>query len=67
MALGLGRVAHEDTVAVFVVLEWPAANALRVSLGLPPQDFHVTLGFSRTDVHGVRKDKSTLVPRRNNQ
>ncbi|CDF40315.1 unnamed protein product [Chondrus crispus] len=47
--------------AYFVVVEWPAGNALRTELGLPPIDFHITLGFSVKDIHDVRKDRSTLV------
>ncbi len=62
-AVGLGRVAQDDSESMFVVLDWPAANVWRATLGLPRQDFHVTLGFSRCDIHGVCKDKSTLVLR----
>jgi hypothetical protein len=28
---------------------------------LEPTDFHITVGYLRSDIHGIRKDASTLV------
>ena len=64
---GLGRVFKEQSKAkeqartYFVVLTSPQADELRKTLGLAPKDFHITLGFSPSDIFGVRKDESTLV------
>lgn len=60
-ALGRGQVEHDQCTATYVVLDWPTANAWRHTLGLAPADFHITLGFSSHDVHGVKKDRSTLI------
>lgn len=63
-AVAIGRVEVGDKEAYFVVVDWPAASALRASLGLDPdaQDFHITVGFGPGgDVHGVRKDAATAV------
>lgn len=62
--VGLGRVADPEDAendAWFAVLDWPAAEELRAELGLPRRDLHITLGFAKKDVHGVKKDASTLV------
>lgn len=53
--------AAEVKEAYFIVIDWPAASALRTELGLPRMDFHITLGFSVKDIHGVKKDSSTLL------
>lgn len=60
--LGLGRAASKDgsCVAYYRVLQWPEANRVRVELGLEPTDFHITVGFKTQDIHGVRKDVTTL-------
>ena len=46
---------------LFRVLDWPAASAVRKRLGAPNQDFHISVGYKSTDIHGVRKDASTLI------
>ena len=48
--------------AWFVPCLWPAAQAHRAALGLPPCDFHITLGFDGADVHGIRKGPLQLLP-----
>lgn len=59
--IGTGRARDGDDEAVFRVLLWPAGAAVRRQLGLAAQDFHITLGFSRSDVHGKRKGVTSLV------
>ena len=61
--LGLGSAEKGGNIAYFVVLDWPSARDLREKYGLDPkgQDFHITVGFDGADVHGVRKDRSTLL------
>eukprot|EP01050_Picozoa_sp_SAG11_P015859 SAG11_NODE_2100_length_3826_cov_40.900456_4_plen_157_part_00 len=56
--LGLGSAAARfgPERCWYCVVEWDAAAAWRTSLGLPPFDFHLTLGFDGRDVHGVRHD-----------
>lgn len=60
-ALGVGQARQGDNCTYFVVLRWPAADALRAALHLPPHDFHITLGFDDCDIHDVDKGASTLV------
>ena len=60
-SLGLGKAEKGSDVAYFAVLEWPDAQDLRAKFGISPFDFHTTIGFDKADVHGVRKDRSTLV------
>lgn len=57
LPLGLGTARS----AQFVVLLWPAAQAYRAKLNLPPSDLHITLGFDRQDVHDVSKGAMQLL------
>lgn len=47
------RMREVDKVkrAAFVALDIPALQAFRSKVGLPPKDFHVTLGFEGGDIH----------------
>jgi len=57
--VGLGQVKNQ--VYYYVVL-WPAGNAFREKLGLKPKNFHITVGFKESDIHGVDKGLTTLIP-----
>jgi hypothetical protein len=59
--VGAGRAKDDNGEAAFRVLLWPAAAAVRRMLGLAPQDFHISLGFQKQDVHGKSKGLSSLV------
>lgn len=63
VARGRGQVQDGDSIATFVVVNWPQANLWRAEQGLAKSDFHITLGFSRSggDIHGVPKGESTLI------
>ncbi|KXZ46244.1 hypothetical protein GPECTOR_45g114 [Gonium pectorale] len=64
LPLGLGRAAcpASGSEALFLLVAWPAGHAARAALGLQRrQHFHVTLGFSRTDVHDRPKGLTALV------
>lgn len=52
---------EQENEAFFWVISWPGGQAFRSSLGLPPKDFHITLGFRFSDIHSVYKDESTLL------
>lgn len=56
---GLGCLADEQVW--FAVCSFPAGNRLRQSLGLQLKDFHITLGYMRTDCHTKPKNLYTLV------
>jgi len=57
VSLGLGQTSH----AYYVVMHWPVGNTVRIFYGLPPKDFHITLGFGDSgDVHDVPKGPATL-------
>ncbi len=60
-ALGLGRISKDGNEAYYVVLSSEQGATLRERYGLDTRDFHITIGFSLVDVHGVAKDKGTLI------
>lgn len=53
---GLGRVIDGDNIVYFIVIDWPEAQKFRSNFGLAPVDLHITMGFTRSDIHGVRKN-----------
>lgn len=57
--LGVAADRASGAAAAFLTASWPAGEALRAAADLPPAHFHVTLGFTGADVHGVAKDAST--------
>jgi len=59
--LGLGNVKQDNNETWFKVVEWKSANDLRRSLNLEPKDFHITVGFLKSDIHDVRKNSKTLI------
>jgi hypothetical protein len=54
---GVGKVSKAGNTAYFIVLESATLDEVRSSLGLEPKDFHITIGFDRKDVFGVRKNQ----------
>jgi len=60
--LGLGSVEQDSKKTFFVVAQSNDAQLIRQRLLLPSKDFHVTLGFNPSDIYGVKKDKTTLLP-----
>lgn len=45
------RDADKTKRAAFIAIDVPKLQAFRVSIGLPPKDFHITLGFETADLH----------------
>jgi hypothetical protein len=60
--LGIGIARSKESQCYYGVICWPDAAVWRHRHGLPPAEFHMTLGFQPYDVHGVRKDHTTLLP-----
>lgn len=58
---GIGTASDGDKEAWFVVAKCPEADRIREDLGLPAKDFHVTIGFKKSDVFSVFKDENTIV------
>ena len=58
---GLGKVSRGDDTCYFVVASSSDGQFLRQNLLLKNKDFHVTLGFKEHDIHGVAKNKTTLL------
>lgn len=61
--LGTGEIGEGDNkkVTYFLVVESERLNDIRSSLSLNSFDFHITLGFSPTDVFNVKKDETSLM------
>lgn len=59
--LGVGSAVSGDSIAVFVVVDWPQMHAVRDKFGLARHDPHITLGFKRADIHGVSKNVNALI------
>lgn len=59
---GIGTAINpkKEQQAWFVIAENAFLATLREHLGFSPQDYHLTLGFSKADVHGFRKNRETL-------
>ena len=57
---GIGKSSKAESTTYYAVLENAYINTLRSSLGLSNHDLHMTLGFLPKDVHGVKKNKSTV-------
>lgn len=53
---GIGRSTKEDNTAYYIVVESDMLNEFINKLSLQPKDLHITLGFNKQDVHGVRKN-----------
>lgn len=55
--LGIGMASNApDNESYYVVAKSDRLAELRESLELPPKDFHITIGFDKKDVFGVRKN-----------
>ncbi|WP_448547210.1 hypothetical protein [Thalassotalea fusca] len=63
MLQGLGKVSKDGKTTYFVVASSPDGQFLRQQLLLKEKDFHVTLGFSPSDIYDVRKGVDTLIVR----
>ncbi|KAI9248750.1 hypothetical protein BY458DRAFT_560089 [Sporodiniella umbellata] len=60
--LGLGRCygASQEAVTYFRVLAWPFGQSMRSALGFGFSNFHITCGYTPTDVHQY-KGPATLL------
>jgi hypothetical protein len=54
---GIGKAERAGNQAYFVVCDSPTLDEIRYSLGLESKDFHITIGFDKKDVFGVRKNQ----------
>lgn len=59
--LGLGRIVDGDNETYYKVVRWESAAQFRKDIGLGAQYWHITVGFRNQDIHGVKKDESTLI------
>ena len=58
---GLGSVMKDDAQTYFVVVTSTQGQMYRQSFSLKPKDFHITLGFTPTDIYGVSKGVETII------
>jgi hypothetical protein len=59
--IGLAIDSKKQSQAWFVVCQNTELTQLREKLLLPPQDFHITLAFDKSDVFGQPKDNSSII------
>jgi virulence-associated protein VapD len=59
--LGLGKVERDNKKTFFVVAQSDDGQLFRQRFSLKNKHFHITLGFSPSDIYGVTKDNSTLI------
>ena len=58
----IGKQEKDDNAAYFIVVDWPEAQEFRKEqFLLDKKDLHITIGFRRSDIHDVPKDKTTCV------
>ncbi len=58
---GIGNIKEEGNETFFLVCNCHEASKIRGELNLTPIDFHITLGFKKTDIFDQPKNKSSLV------
>ncbi|MDA0152279.1 hypothetical protein OH460_08195 [Vibrio sp. Makdt] len=59
--IGIGKASSGANAAYYSIVESEELTQLRLLAHLPAKDFHITLGFDGSDIHGVPKDTSTLI------
>ncbi|KAI8971602.1 hypothetical protein BDF20DRAFT_915391 [Mycotypha africana] len=58
--LGLGICKKDNAVSYYRVIFWPFGQEIRRFLGLPPCNFHITVGFTPQDIHLYKGPGSLL-------
>lgn len=58
---GIGTISEGENETWFVTAECEEMDKNRAELGLPPKDYHVTLGFLHKDVFSKFKNINTVV------
>ena len=58
---GIGKVEEPENESWFIVCSSPELNNWRAKQGLPEKDFHITLGFSKKDIHNQFKGKDKII------
>ena len=59
--LGIGEAQQDGEKTWYLVCENNNIQQLRQQLGLPHKDLHITLGFTKHDIHNVSKNSETLI------
>lgn len=54
---GIGKAERNGNITYFIVCHSNTLDEIRNTIGLEPKDFHITIGFDKKDVFGVRKNK----------
>lgn len=58
---GIGSVSNGENTAYYAVVSSPELKKTSNDLGLPNQDFHITLAFDGAGAHGVSKGPETMI------
>lgn len=54
---GIGMAKKEDNTTFFIVVESDMLHEFQKNIGIEPTDLHITIGFNKKDVFGVRKNQ----------
>lgn len=54
---GIGKAERGGNISYFIICHSDTLDEIRKVIGLEPKDFHITIGFDKKDVFGVRKNK----------
>lgn len=53
--LVIGKISNDCTTVYYIEIVFPYAKDLRLKYNLADYDFHITLGYSFTDIHNISK------------
>jgi hypothetical protein len=59
--LGIGSISKDSNKTFFIVCQSDTINKIRLSLGLPFKDLHITIGFNNKDLFHARKNDSNII------
>jgi len=58
---GIGSISKDSNETFFIVCQSDTINKIRLALGLPFKDLHITIGFNNKDLFHARKNVCNIV------
>ena len=59
--LGIGSISKDSNKTFFIVCQSDTINKIRLALGLPFKDLHITIGFNNKDLFHARKNDCNII------